>query len=217
VGEPALRVKLRRPFGKVSVPVLTTDDGEVLSDSFDIARWADGRGDGPRLFPSEHEAKIRRFVELSERGLAAGRALSLERILEDDAALSEMVPGAVRRALGSIAPRLGAFGVRRTLRKYGGHRAESEQHRRTFLGVLDEIRAALGTERAVASGAVATLLGRFSFADVAVAQVIVFVAPPPSGLKLGRNVARVFSDSSLREPYADLVRWRDALYGAYRT
>src|SRR5580698_1853504 len=64
LGEPALRLKLGRLRGRVSVPVLTLDDGRVLADSADIARWADGRGEGPRLFPPEHEAAIAGFVAL---------------------------------------------------------------------------------------------------------------------------------------------------------
>ncbi len=77
LGEPALRWKLGRLTGRVTVPVLTTDDGSVLGDSAEIARWADQHGEGPRLFPSEHEAKIAHFIDLSERGLSAWRALSL--------------------------------------------------------------------------------------------------------------------------------------------
>ena len=88
-GEPALRVKLRRLRGRVTVPVLTTDAGDVLTDSVDIARWADGRGEGPTLFPPEHADTIARFVALSERALDAARALTLTRMLEDDDALAE--------------------------------------------------------------------------------------------------------------------------------
>src|SRR5689334_3306739 len=91
IGEPALRLKLRRLTGRVTVPVLTAGDGRVVADSADIARWADGRGEGPLLFPPEHEAAIAGFVALSERALAAGRALSLRRMLADDEALAEMV------------------------------------------------------------------------------------------------------------------------------
>ena len=83
LGEPALRIKLRRPTARISVPVLTTSDGRAIADSADIARWADERGEGPRLFPAEHGAAIARFIALSERALAAGRALSLARMLAD--------------------------------------------------------------------------------------------------------------------------------------
>ncbi|MFT3765401.1 MAG: glutathione S-transferase [Minicystis sp.] len=214
IGEPALRLKLRRLAGRVSVPVLTTEDGRVIADSADIARWADARGEGPTLFPAEHEAAIDRFVALSERAMAAGRGLSLERMLADDAALAEMVPGPIRRTLGPIAVRVGRLGVARTLRKYDGHRAGGDVHRRALIAALDEIRAALA--EAPAGETPRTLLGRFTFADIAAAQALVFVEPPATGLKLGVASRRSFSDPELRERYADLIAWRDDLYRAFR-
>ncbi len=213
LGEPALRLKLRRLTGTVTVPVLTTDDGRVLADSADIARWANGRGEGPDLFPPEQEAAVARWVEVSERGMAAGRALSLRRMLADDEALAEMVPRPLR-ALGPAAVRIGALGVARTLRKYGGEQADAEAHRRVLVGVLDEIRAALAARPA--GEGTRTLLGTFTFADIAVAQVLAGVEPPVSGLKLGRASRRSFTDPALRADYADLVAWRDELYRAYR-
>ncbi|WP_437610117.1 glutathione S-transferase N-terminal domain-containing protein [Sorangium sp. So ce834] len=215
VGEPALRVKLRRLTGRVSVPVLTADDGRVLADSADIARWADGRGAGPTLFPAEHEATIARLIDLSERALAAGRARALSRMLADDEALAEMAPGPIRRAHAALAARLGGLGVRRTLRKYGGHEDGAEAHLRTQVAALDELRATLA--RSVPSGdGPRTLLGRFTFADIAMSQVLVNVAPPAE-LKLGAASRRSFSDPELRDRYADLIAWRDELYRVFRT
>jgi glutathione S-transferase len=214
IGEPALRVKLRRITGRVSVPVLTTDDGRVIADSADIAHWADGRGEGPRLFPAGEEDAVARFVALSERALAAGRALSLMRMLGDDDALAEMVPRPMRRALGPVAARIGAMGIRRTLRKYGGDREAGEAHRRTLIAALDEIRATLA--QAPSGEGPQTLLGRFTFADIAAAQALAFVEPPATGLKLGAASRRSFTDPELRERHADLIRWRDELYRAMR-
>jgi glutathione S-transferase len=213
LGEPALRLKLRRPTGRVSVPVLTTSDGRVIADSADIARWAGERGEGPPLFPAEHEAAIARFIALSERALAAGRALSLARMLADHEALAEMVPGPIRRALGPVAVRIGALGIHRTLRKYGAHRDDRDAHRRTLIAALDELRAALAEAPA---GEPKTLLGRFTFADIAAAQALAFVDPPTTGLKLGPASRRSFSDPDLRERHRDLLAWRDDLYRALR-
>ncbi|WP_437724941.1 glutathione S-transferase [Sorangium sp. So ce861] len=215
VGEPALRVKLRRLTGRVSVPVLTADDGRVLADSADIARWADGRGAGPTLFPAEHEAEIARLIDLSERALAAGRARALSRMLADDEALAEMAPRPIRRAHVALAARLGGLGVRRTLRKYGGHEDGAEAHLRTMLAALDELRATLARSSPPGDGP-RTLLGRFTFADIAMSQVLVNVAPP-AALKLGAASRRSFSDPDLRDRYADLIAWRDELYRAFRT
>jgi glutathione S-transferase len=215
IGEPMLRVKVGKWTGPVSVPVLTADDGRVIPDSADIARWADTRGEGPELFPAELAAKVDDFVALSERGLAAGRGLSLVRMLEDDEALSEMVPKPLRKPLGRTGVRIAAMGIKRTLRKYGADGSDRAAHERELAAVLDELRAALG--RAPTNGGKAkTLLGRFTFADVAMAQVLAFVEPPRFGLRIGRASRRSFTDPGMRERYADLVTWRDALYEAHR-
>lgn len=212
VGEPALRLKLRRLRGNVTVPVLTTMDGRVLGDSTDIARWADGRGAGPTLFPADHALAMARLLDISERAMKAGRALVLSRMLRDREALAEMIPRPIRKRLGEAASTLGAWAIGRTLRKYGGNRAATEAHRRTFVEALDAMRNALAT---APEGSPRTLLGRFSYADIAAAQVLASIAPPPA-LKLGKASRRCFSDDELAREYADLVAWRDALYAEFR-
>lgn len=213
VGEPGLRWKLGKWTGKVTVPVLTDDDGKVFGDSIDIARWADDRGDGPTLFPAALAAEIERYVDVSERGLDAGRALSLARTLKNRDALVELVPKNLRGPLGGMAAGVGAFGVKRTLRKYGATRAALDKHREVLVGVLDELRAALtkqsGTEPK-------TLLGQFTFADIAMSQVLAFVEPPRFGLRLGAANRSSFRDDALSAAYSDVVSWRDALYEAFR-
>jgi glutathione S-transferase len=205
LGEPALRRKLGKWRGIVSVPVLTADDGNVIADSIAIGRWANARGSGPDLFPAELEAEITKLIALADRGLAVGRALSLIRLLRDNEGLLEMVPRAMRKVPGARA--LSAAGVRRTLRKYNGLRDE-EAARAALSEVLDEVRAVLAGKP--------TLLGQFTFADIAVAQALAFVEPPAFGLKLGSATRRSFSDDVLRERYRDLIAWRDAVYEAHR-
>ena len=213
VGEPMLRLKLRKWTGRVTVPVLTDDDGHAVGDSADIARWADRRGEGPVLFPADLASEVDAFVALSERGLAAGRGLSLARVLEDDEALGEMVPRALQRSLGRAGTRIASMGIRRTMRKYGVDGKDRATLERELSSVLDELRAALAR---APDGAPRTLLGRFTFADVAMAQVLAFVEPPLFGLRIGRASRRSFTDPGMRERYADLLAWRDAVYGAHR-
>jgi glutathione S-transferase len=212
IGEPALRIKTKRWRGAVTVPVMTGDDGRVYADSADIARYADAHGEGPALFPKEHEAAIAHWIDVGERALDAGRALSLHRTLADDEALEELVPRGLRNALGGFAARLGEVGVRRTLRKYGSGAASLETHRKTATDALDELRAALATSTSTPK----TVLGTFTFADIAAAQMLSFVSPPAFGLKLGKASRRGFTDPELASKYADLVTWRDALYEAHR-
>jgi glutathione S-transferase len=212
IGELELRLKTRRLRGRVTVPMLIDAQGRVYDDSEKIARFADAHGTGPVLFPNEGEAAIARWVALSEEGLAAGRVLALERQLRDDDALSEMVPRSLRRSLGWLAPRVGQFGVLRTLRKYRAHERSTSEHRAKLRAVLEALRAAL----AASSSTPKTILGTFSFADIAAAQILAFVSPPTSGLKLGMASARGFTDPELSREFADLITWRDALYAAYR-
>lgn len=211
IGEPSLRVKLKRWTGRVSVPVLTDDGGGVHADSRDIARWADARGSGPSLFPAEHARAIDEWVELSERAMAAGRALSLARMLDDKTALAEMVPRAMRK-LGGVAAQIGALGVRRTFRKYGADAESLDVHARTLAAALERVRDAIARSPARPK----TLLDRFTFADIAMAQAVAFVKPPESGLKLGASSRKAFTDPELSVRFADIVEWRDALYAKYR-
>jgi glutathione S-transferase len=195
---------------------MTIADGRVLADSLDIARWADGQGDGPRLFPADHEAAITRLVALSERGLAAGRNLTLARMLHDEDALSELVPRPLRNRFGGVGVGVARIGVARTLRKYAVTGTTPEAHRKALTDVLDEVRAALSKAPTPAEGAPRTLLGALTFADVAVAQVVLNVEPPTSGFRMGKGSRRCFSEPGLREEYADLVTWRDDLYRTSR-
>lgn len=212
LGELGLRRKLGKWSGVVSVPVLTDDDGRVIPDSAEIAKWADRRGDGPTMFPPGDEAAIERFIALSDRGMAAGRALSLLKLLDDEQGVLEMVPRKLRGVPGTRA--LARAGISRTLRKYQGLR-DLAAARAALAEVLEEVRAALAAAPATKQGP-KTLLGTFTFADVAVAQLLAFVDPPSFGLKLGEATRRSFRDDELCARFADLVAWRDALYDAHR-
>ena len=214
LGEPELRLKLRRWTGNVSVPLLTDTDGHVHGDSEAIARWADTQGGPPTLFPPMYEAAIQEAIALSERALAAGRALSLATALTNEDALREMVPKPLRKPLGPVAVAIGRAGVKRTLRKYGATGVDTGAHAAEVTASLDALRAALA--RAPAGASPKTLCGRFTFADIAAAQALSFVSPPAFGLRIGRASRESFTRPELLVRYADLIKWRDALYAAYR-
>jgi glutathione S-transferase len=217
VGELGLRRRLGRWSGTVSVPVLFEDDGHAIPDSTAIARWADRHGDGPVLFPKELEAEVDRFSTLSEEALDAGRRLSLARMLADDAALREMVPKGLRGVLGPLGPGVAAIGIRRTLRKYRANQVDAKVHEAALARVLDQLRAAIASAEAGTDASSArTLLGRFTFADIAMTQALAFVKPPRFGLRIGEASRRSFTDPALAERHADLLAWRDAIYEAHR-
>jgi glutathione S-transferase len=212
LGEPAMRLRTGKWRGPVSVPVLRTDEG-WLTDSFDIARWASAQAPGSTLMPAAELERVREYNELSERGLAAGRVRSLARLLDSRAGLRDMMPPKMRGVLGPLAPRIAAFGIRRTLRKYAG--TVSGDAERELVLVLDRLRADLKDSGASTMG-VPHLLSRFSYADVAMAQVLAFVDPPATHLRLTEATRASFRDPELAPRYADLLRWRDDLYRELR-
>ena len=213
VGEPALRVLLRRPFARVSVPVLI-DGKRVIDESLQIAKYVDALGASPTLFPVGSEAVICDFDAASERGLSAGRALALTRMLDDREALEEQIPKNMRRVLGPLSLSVARAGVERTLRKYGATDSSVADHHAMLASVLVSLRADLARSRPAEPR---TLLAKFSYADIVMSQVLCFVEPPQSAhFRIGPGSRRCYVDTALREQFADLIAWRDSLYARYR-
>ncbi len=208
LGEPELRWRLKQWSGPVSVPVLLTETG-ALADSWRIAQFAAAQGDGPTLFPAGQERAIAAWNAESERGLAAGRSLSLARVLRDPAALKEMVPRPLRTMPG--AAQIAAAGVKRTLAKYG---ATAQGNAEVLVDVLNGLRRDLAQSPSQAEPR--TLLAEFSYADITMTQVLAFVMPPDSGLKIGHANRAAFTDGQIAAQYPDLLAWRDAIYAKYR-
>src|SRR5262245_38280116 len=80
LGERRLRRAAGNPAGRVTVPLLFAGERR-LTNSWDIALYADREGAGAKLLPAELEADIRRWHDLAERSMSAGRALTLARLL----------------------------------------------------------------------------------------------------------------------------------------
>lgn len=66
VGEWRLRAQMRRPFGRLTVPVLRDGD-RWLTDSFDIARHADAIGHGTTLFPRTRSRRSSTGIDAAKR------------------------------------------------------------------------------------------------------------------------------------------------------
>jgi glutathione S-transferase len=205
MGEPALRLRTRRPIGRVSVPVLIADDG-VLLDSFDIAQYAEEHGRGAPLFPSQHAAAIGEWNARSEAALAAGRKAAFARALGDRDTLEEglapLLPPSLRRPLSFAAT--GAIAYMR--RKYGTDQVDE----RTLVATLDTLREALERHGRY-------VLGELSYADLAMAVVLQFVHPVADAhVPVGPATRRTMGDPALAARYPDLIEWRDRLYAQHR-
>ncbi|MGD0529552.1 MAG: glutathione S-transferase N-terminal domain-containing protein [Polyangiaceae bacterium] len=207
--------KLRRLTGKArnTVPILVAD-GQVLTDSWDIARYADRlgreRGASPSLFPEEHLGVIEGWAKKTDRLLQAGRGLVMRALARDPEALDESLPGPVPRAVRPLLRPVVRGVTRYFTRKYdlGGDEREAVELV-TVRGVLDEMRA-LGL-------AGRTVLGSFSYADIALASALQGISPVADRhWPLRPATRRVWTREAVAKEYADLLAWRDWVYDTHR-
>lgn len=208
LGEARLRRVVGNAKPRATVPVLLAS-GEVLTESWEIAAYADRTGRGSKLVEPQQEADIRRWVQRADDALQSGRALILAATIESPAALDEamprMVPTVVRPLLRSIARKT----TRALAAKYAVRFDAIEEHERVVRAALDAVRAELGERR--------HLLRGFTYADVAVASLLQVVSPVHDRfLRIGPGTRRAWTQPALAREFADLVDWRDALYEAHR-
>lgn len=209
LGEPILRIAARRPLENVSVPMLL-DGPLVLRDSFAIASHAERIGQGARLFPEGLAEDVRAWNESSEILLSALRVRLLARMYADDPSLLESVPRPLR-FLGPVSVALARSAVGFIKAKYGLRTSPAEAEARA-----SEVLVSL--DRALEGGSRDYLLGRFSFADIAMAAALYFVEPGPEArISVGPRTREMFRESELSRTYLGLVRWRDRLYGRHRS
>ncbi|MFM2417082.1 MAG: hypothetical protein RL385_1805 [Pseudomonadota bacterium] len=202
VGEPALRLRMARFSGRVTVPVLFTDEG-VLSDSFDIARYAERRGEGPSLITPAHAAAVEAFNASSERLLSAGRVCSMLHVAANPAAALESLPRTTGKLLGSRGARaaVSAFNAKYGI-VHGGEISATANMRHELLG----LRAALSDGRTY-------LLGDFSYADVAMGLALQLVSPLPDS-PMEAASQRAATHEALAAEFTDLLAWRDAVHAS---
>lgn len=205
LGEIALRMKARTT--KVSVPLLV--DGEkVVIGSGGIGRYAEGAGRGERLFPSDHDAEIARWIERADAMLDGGRAWVISRILERPDAQAESLPPFIPAPLRrTLAPTAG-MGSRFLAKKYGVGTDVAAQIEKTVRPVLNEIRAVVASRPYL-------LVSGFSFADVAIAAALQVVRPHADA-KVGPHNRAAWENEALAAEFGDLLEWRDAIYAKHR-
>jgi glutathione S-transferase len=206
LSEPRLRLKLRRPSGRITVPILFADQ-VALRDSFDIAQHADAVGRSPTLFPSDHVGDIAHWASRLEPAMEAGRAISVRQTATSSAALRDSVPGPAW--LGAVAAPMARAGVVYFNVKYALSDRTAAEDQAVLRAGLTAVRAALGTRQ--------TLLSRFSFADILVATLLQFVRPPGEPyLRMSAATRRARTCAPVAEEFAELLDWRDRLYELYR-
>jgi glutathione S-transferase len=198
---PELRLRLRKLGGKVTVPVLFTDEGPI-TDSFEIALYAERVGKGAPLLPESKRAAIADWNACSERLLSAGRARAMVRASGDLDAAYESLPKVVS-AVPVLGPAFARSGLTWFKRKYEILEGEQDANAEAMRAELLRLRSALGDGRRY-------LLGDFSHADVVMAFALQGLRPLPQ-TPLGPAMRRAMTDEQMCAEHPDLLRWRDDL------
>jgi glutathione S-transferase len=218
IGERRLRRLLGggRPRGpRATVPALILPD-RILTESWEIARYADQHGSSPPLLPADRVADIRRYEELADRAMTAGRALISQALLANPEALDESLPPDVPAWLRPWLRPLARQGTRWFARKYDVRLDDTASPLASLRATLERLRAELAKSTPY-------LLGTFTYADIVMATLLQGVSPVSEDyIRLGPATRRVWTRTELAAEFADLLAWRDELYrrhrrGAFRT
>ncbi|MDC3959596.1 glutathione S-transferase family protein [Polyangium jinanense] len=208
-GELRLRILLRKPTGRVTVPILD-DRGALLTDSFDIARHADAVGAGPKLFPAGREAEVEAWNRRSETTLAALRAMMMLKFVDDPTFGRAALPRGTPEAIVPLLMPIGRGAMQLFVAKYR-MRDGAEAHRAVAEEGLETL------DKALAEGQKYLLGDTFSYADIAMALVLQVVSPVDKRfMPTGPGGRAGWSNPDLAERYARLVKWRDELYENHR-
>lgn len=199
VEEPVLRWKLRKWRGRVTVPVLFTQE-RVLTDSWDIVLWADRNGSGSTLIPNHKQDEISEWNAVSERLLSAGRSVSMLRALDQPEVLLEVLPP-------PMAKLLGAGGARVSARMFNAKYAIDASEQAQYAGVIRE--QLLRIQRGLADGR-RYLTGEPSYADIAIGVALLVLGPLPDEAQAG--LQKLAHDPAFDVEFASLRAWRDAVH-----
>jgi glutathione S-transferase len=190
VGEPLLRLRMRRLRGLVQVPVLFAD-GAVVAGSDAIARYAAGRVGGA---PLGDFAACARWEALSDAAAAEARMQVTSRLLASPRAQEEALDGVVPRPLQPAFRWLSRSVMRSLLAKYGALSRSG-----AIRELLQAAQAELKHQR--------YLLGSFSYADIAVASLLQL----QDGIASSQPATRAAWTSEIEHEFPGLVAWRARL------
>lgn len=197
LSEPWLRVQLRRARGPVTVPVLLWE-GEPITDSWEIVRWANDRSE-TKLIPDDQLPAVERWHHrAADEALPAGRLRTTTHVLSSHRALQASLPPFMS-ALGPLGKVVGQDAAKRLLTKYGdgGNLGTWEQ---TLADYCAELEAELdGRDH---------LLDEPSYADIAAAYGLAFILPDARA-KVPDAAKEMWTVPELVERHPALFAWRD--------
>jgi len=206
---PWVRLRTRRLFGPISVPILL-GPGVNLPDSWDIARYAAREQPAARLIPREQHNTVEKMNQLSEQIFYAGRILTVKRTLANNTALQESIPDLFPAALRPHLVPLARNAYRVLGKKYADPRRSDADQQVLLRELLLQVRQQL-------NGKSFLLDSGFSYADITIIAALQVIRPVQSRhIPLGPASQSCWTCPDLAQEFADLLAWRDGVYGEYR-
>ncbi len=200
LGNPLTRRRLGKRSGPLSLPSLVTDDGQLLEDSLDIARWADAHGSGTPLVHDDTP----HWVDLAQIICDAGRRECTTAMFHSDAALIDSLPGWAA-PFGRLNLPLARHCVRWFANKRGIRLQHDPANIQAMRQALGELRSALGGRDFVGD--------TLQFGDVALATALQVVQPCETHIVFEGEAARQsWTRPELAREFSDLLQWRDRLF-----
>ena len=206
-----LRIRTANLKSPLTVPVLI-DGGTQLTDSFDIALWAQAKNPQVTLIPDDQLECIAQWNALSEEALCAARALCVSKIAQNNAAKIESLPELIPQHLRPYSTPLVNRALAQLARKY---RFPLDENNQAALQTLE--RALQQLAQALERGGKPYILGDFSYADIVMATTLQFVRPVADEyIALGEATRACMTVPELAGRYNTLLDWRDAVYSKHR-
>jgi glutathione S-transferase len=205
--------RLRRLVGpgkkRATVPILLAGE-RVLTESWDIALYADREGRGAKLIPREREAEIRGWNDLADETMKACRGIVVAALLASPAALDEGLPPQVPGWFKPLLRPVARYGTQWFARKYGLERADKA-------AAVAKLRSTLAALREALAKSSPYLLGAFSYADIVMATTLQGVSPVADRyIPLGPATRQTWMLEDVAAEFPDLIAWRDRLYDQHR-
>ena len=210
LGEPLLRWRARRAGvtkRRITAP-LFIDEAGGQDDSMEIVARADALGSRPPLI--DDAAEVEGWRARVEPALDTARARTTAMLIADRDAMREAAMAIPPKAFAGLYRPIATLGGRFIFDKYAmGARGSGEAESRVR-PVLEEVRAALGDGAYLRAG-------RLTAADLLVASLLQGVEPIQRWpIVLRPATLRCWRWPEVAEEFADLIRWRDALYDRHR-
>lgn len=208
LGEPLLRFKVSKPFGKVSVPLLITPDGRV-NDSFEIANFSDGKSKKTPLVPAAHFDEIKMWTESAELALCSARIRATRRIRDSSEALADRLPGFTPGFLRNALVPMAYVATEYILHKYQLEEDDDKKLLRNMDIFFEKADKALNGREFV--------FENLSFADIVIATAMQALTPVDNKyIYLGLPSRKCMCEPELAAKYSSLIKWRDVVYEKYR-